>query len=80
MSSLASSASPLALATALPAAQAVGKLLYGIEEVGTATGLGRNTIYKEIAARRLQIVKVGRRTLIRVEDLRAFVDSLGAEA
>jgi excisionase family DNA binding protein len=55
------------------------RLAYSIDEVGRATGLGRSTIYMAIAAGKLRAVKLGRRRLVRAEDLNAFVDSLGAE-
>jgi len=39
-------------------------------------GLGRSKIYDEINAGRLPVRKAGQRTLIRMSDLRAYIDSL----
>jgi excisionase family DNA binding protein len=90
MSGITSNTSPLALGAHAKAASPgarkprrpadVPNLLYGIAEVGKATSLGRSSVYSLIAAGKLRTVKVGRRTLIRAEDLKAFVDGLGAEA
>lgn len=44
--------------------QGVEKLGHTIKQACHATGLGRNTIYNEIAAGRLKSVLVGRRRLI----------------
>jgi hypothetical protein len=42
------------------------------------SNLGRTKLYQEIKEARLRTVKVGRRTLILVEDLRLWLDSLRA--
>lgn len=52
-----------------------------VAEVAKVTpGLGRDSIYKEIKARRLRAVKRGRSTLILVEDLKKYLTSLPAIA
>jgi hypothetical protein len=45
-------------------------------------GIGRTRAYEEIKAGRLIVTKCGKRTLVRVEDARAWLDSLpkGAKA
>ena len=48
----------------MPQQELVGMKLLSIGEFGGLTGLGRTTIYSEIAAGRLLAVKVGRRTLV----------------
>jgi excisionase family DNA binding protein len=55
-----------------------GKLAYSITEASKATDVGRTKLYQEIKEARLRTVKVGRRTLILVEDLRLWLDSLRA--
>jgi hypothetical protein len=45
-----------------------------IPEACAATGLGRTKIYEEISAGRVQISKVGTRTLIVVDSLVALID------
>lgn len=52
------------------------RLAYGIEDFAAAAGLGRTTVYEEIASGRLKARKVGKRTLILVEDARAFLSGL----
>lgn len=49
------------------------KLAYSIKEAMAATGLGRTTIYSHIWAGHLPIVKIGNRTCITAEALRAFI-------
>ncbi|ATE67109.1 DNA-binding protein [Rhizorhabdus dicambivorans] len=45
------------------------RLAYSIDEVAKATGLGRTTLYAIIKQGRLPVVKLGKRTLIRSDDL-----------
>jgi excisionase family DNA binding protein len=47
-----------------------------ISEVSRRTGIGRTSIFEAIRQGRLRAIKAGSRTLIRMEDLRAFLDSL----
>ncbi len=56
---------------------ALPKRAYSIPEVCRTASIGRTRLYSEIAEGRLRAVKVGRRTLIRVEDLDAWLRSLG---
>ncbi len=51
------------------------KHLFTIEEVVIETGICRTNIYAHMKAGNLKAIKVGRRTLIRPDDLRAFIDS-----
>tara|TARA_R110000868_G_scaffold305573_8_gene566648 strand:- start:9049 stop:9324 length:276 start_codon:yes stop_codon:yes gene_type:complete len=46
-----------------------------IEGAKKATGLGTTTIYSLIHEKRLETVKVGRRTLIKVSSIRALVEA-----
>lgn len=54
-------------------------LSYSIPGFVAATGVGRSTVYKEIAAGRLKTVKVGSRTIITADAGRAWLDQLAAE-
>lgn len=51
-------------------------LTYSIADVVKATGIGRTSIYNAIKAGQLRALKFSGRTLIRAEDLKAFIDSL----
>jgi excisionase family DNA binding protein len=42
------------------------------------TGLGRSTIYRLFDDGKLQRLKAGTRTLIRMDDLEAYIESLSA--
>jgi excisionase family DNA binding protein len=52
------------------------KLAYRIDEAVEITGLGRTTLYREIANGRLEVVKVGARTLITRAALEAYIAGL----
>jgi excisionase family DNA binding protein len=52
------------------------KPAYSIPEVLRLVPVGRSTIYREIKARRLKVSKVGRRTIIRADDLEAWLKRL----
>lgn len=49
------------------------KLGYSIREACQASSLGRTTIYNHIAAGRLRVTRVGGRTIIPAEALRALI-------
>jgi excisionase family DNA binding protein len=51
-----------------------------IDEASKASGVGRSTLYAEIKRGNLKTRKVGRRTVIAVADLRAWLDSKVTEA
>ena len=55
------------------------KLAFSIREACSASSLGRTTIYKHIATGRLQAVRVGGRTVIPAESLRALVGVSGED-
>jgi excisionase family DNA binding protein len=52
------------------------KLAYTVEQAAGALGIGRTKLFAEIAAGRLRARKAGKRTLIAVEDARAFLANL----
>jgi excisionase family DNA binding protein len=47
----------------------------GIDDAAEAANVGRSTIYEEIGRGNLRAVKVGRRSIILVEDLRKWLES-----
>jgi excisionase family DNA binding protein len=49
------------------------KLAYSIKEACRASSLGRSTLYAHISAGRLRAVRVGGRTVIPAESLRALI-------
>lgn len=49
------------------------KIAYSIKEACEATTLGRTTLYSHIAAGRLIARRIGGRTIIPAESLRAFI-------
>ncbi len=51
------------------------KMAYSIAEACELLSVGRTTLYHAIKAGELQVSKIGRRTVIRAEFLRAFIDS-----
>jgi excisionase family DNA binding protein len=53
-----------AVAAATPAVSNEPERLWDVKSASTLLGIGRSTLYTEIAAGRLQSVKVGRRRLI----------------
>lgn len=52
------------------------KIAYTINEACKALGIGRTTIYSEIASGRITARKVHNRTIIRAADLEVYVSSL----
>lgn len=56
-------------------ADASKELLF-VDDVTAATGLGRSTIYRALAAGQLRGCKVGDRTVIRRADFQKWLDNL----
>jgi len=56
------------------------KLTVTIPQACELTGLGRSTIYRLFDAGKLQRLKAGTRTLIKVADLEAYIESLSAKS
>ena len=56
------------------------RLLLRIPEAAWRVGLGRSTLYEQIAAGELATVRVGRAVRIRAADLEAWVDRLQRQA
>ena len=50
-------------------------LAVSIPEATRLTGLGRSTLYAEIQKGNLKLTKVGARSLIKMSDLRAWLDA-----
>ena len=53
------------------------KLAYSIREAVTATSLSKTTLYAKIAANELRAVRVGGRTVIPADALRALIQGEG---
>ena len=51
-----------------------------IVEAARLGGVGRSTIYSEISKGNLIVRKVGRRTIVAMDDLRAWLDSKSRES
>jgi len=51
-------------------------LAVGIDEAARRAGVGRGLLYQEIGKGRLHIRKAGRRTLITIKDLTAWLEAL----
>ena len=57
-----------------PASKHAEPLSYTIDGAMRATGLGRSKLYELMASETLIKLKVGKRTLIRADSLRALID------
>ena len=55
-------------------------LAVSINEASRISSCGRSTLYAEIKVSNLKIRKVGRRTIVAMEDLRAWLSSKGRAA
>lgn len=64
--------SALRRAEAIPPAE---KLAWSVHEAARVVGLSARTLQVAISRGELKRVKVGRRTLLRPEDVRAWIDS-----
>lgn len=51
----------------------IPKIAYSIREASQATSLGRTTLYNYIASGRLKAIRVGGRTVILAESLKALI-------
>jgi hypothetical protein len=60
-----------------PARPAADPLSYGLNAAAAASGLSRSTLYRQAAAGRLRLVRVGGRTLVCAASLRALVGAAG---
>lgn len=47
-----------------------------ISEAAVSLGVGRDQIYKAVARKELRVVKLGRRSLVPMEALRSYLNSL----
>lgn len=58
----------------------IPRLMLSIDEVTVATGIGRDLLYVHLRTGALPSVQMGRRRLVRVADLQAWVERLPATA
>lgn len=49
------------------------KIAYSIKEACEASSLGRTTLYSHISAKRLRAIRIGGRTVIPADSLRALI-------
>lgn len=54
------------------------RLLHPITDAAAVLGIGRTTLYQLIASGEIQVIKIGRRTLIAQEELERYVQTLEA--
>jgi excisionase family DNA binding protein len=54
------------------------KLAYTVKEAAIALGVGKTTLYQAMKAGAFKVVKLGNRTLISADGLRAWFESLPA--
>ena len=52
---------------------ALDRRAYSIQEACAQVGIGRTLLYSEMKEGRLRVSKIGRRTIIRAEDLGAWL-------
>lgn len=52
-------------------------LAYSIKEASRVSSLGRTRLYQLIGEGRLEVCKIGKRTLVRAASLRALIDGEG---
>lgn len=52
-----------------------GKITYSVKEAATAVGIGKTTLWKAISDGKLPAIKLGNRTLIAADALRAWLFS-----
>jgi excisionase family DNA binding protein len=52
------------------------RVCYPIEDAMAAIGIGRTKIYQEIESGRLEVVKVGRKTLVPAKSIDAWLAAL----
>jgi excisionase family DNA binding protein len=57
----------------------LSRLLLDYEEAGDALNVGRTTIYKLVAAGEITPVKIGKRSLVTADSVRAYVNRLASE-
>lgn len=50
------------------------RLLYSTDQTADILGVSRTTIYRLTLERKLQVVKIGSRSLITAESVRSFID------
>jgi excisionase family DNA binding protein len=58
-----------------PPTSSFEKRAYTIKEVGILAGISRTMIYQAIKIKELRAVKCGHRTMIRAQDLQAWIDA-----
>jgi excisionase family DNA binding protein len=53
----------------------VAPITYTVANATKATGLSRSTLYNLMTAKQLPYIKVGKRTLLKVSDIEAFLEN-----
>jgi len=55
------------------------KLALSVDEFCSACSIGRSTFYEEVKARRIRVLKAGKRTLIAATEAQRWLESLAAD-
>jgi excisionase family DNA binding protein len=53
------------------------RLALSVNEAASALGMSASTIWKLIALKRIEVVRLGRRTLIKIDELQRILDVQG---
>lgn len=60
-------------------AQQVAPLSVGVEEAGRILGISRSATYEFIAVGKIKTFKIGRRRLVLMSELKAFIERIAKE-
>lgn len=61
-----------------PQAHSQSRLCYSVEETASLLGICRDNVYRLLKLRELKALKLGKRTVIRGDEIERFLDNLPA--
>lgn len=67
---------PYATGATSGAEAAIEQILLTLDEAGARLRMGHSKLYEELAAGRLQAVRLGRRVMIRGDEITRYIDAL----